>query len=79
MVVSEPDGSATWFPVSDHPTDKATYTYEITVPEGSVAVANGLLEGSETNDGWTTWTWDAPDPMAAYLATATVGDFELNS
>ncbi|MCK0112620.1 M1 family metallopeptidase [Ornithinimicrobium sp. F0845] len=79
MVVSEPDGSATWFPVSDHPTDKATYAYEITVPEGSVAVANGLLEGSETNDGWTTWTWDAPDPMAAYLATATVGDFELDS
>ncbi|WP_114907820.1 M1 family metallopeptidase [Ornithinimicrobium murale] len=79
MVVSEPDGSATWFPVSDHPTDKATYAYEITVPEGSVAVANGLLESSETNDGWTTWTWDAPDPMAAYLATATVGDFELNS
>ncbi|USQ81437.1 M1 family metallopeptidase [Ornithinimicrobium faecis] len=79
MVVSEPDGSATWFPVSDHPTDKATYAYEITVPEGSVAVANGLLEGSETADGQTTWTWDAPDPMAAYLATATVGDFELDS
>ena len=79
MVVSEPDGSATWFPVSDHPTDKATYAYEITVPEGSVAVANGLLEGSETQDGWTTWTWDAPDPMAAYLATATVGDFELDT
>lgn len=79
MVVSEPDGSATWFPVSDHPTDKATYTFEITVPEGSVAVANGLLEGSETADGWTTWTWDAPDPMAAYLSTATVGDFELST
>ncbi len=79
MVVSEPDGSATWFPVSDHPTDKATYDYEITVPEGSVAVANGLLEGSLTQDGWTTWSWHAPDPMAAYLATATVGDFELST
>lgn len=79
MVVSEPDGSATWFPVSDHPSDKATYDYRITVPEGSVAVANGLLVGSETVDGQTTWTWDAPDPMAAYLATATVGDFELDS
>ena len=77
MVVSEPDGSSTWFPVSDHPTDKATYSYEITVPEGRVAVANGLLEGSETADGRTTWRWNAPDPMAAYLATATVGDFRL--
>ncbi|MBY5163905.1 M1 family metallopeptidase [Salsipaludibacter albus] len=79
MVVSEPDGSATWFPVNDHPLDKATYEFEITVPEGLVAVANGLLVGESTVDGWTTWTWDAPDPMAAYLATATVGDFVLDS
>ena len=27
MVVSEPDGSATWFPVNDHPTDKSTYSF----------------------------------------------------
>ncbi|WP_448810565.1 M1 family metallopeptidase [Agromyces bauzanensis] len=78
MVVSEPDGSATWFPSNDHPTDKATYSFEITVPEGLVAVANGLLTGSSTSDGKTTWTWDAPDPMAAYLATASVGDYVLN-
>lgn len=77
MVVSEPDGASTWYPVSDHPTDKATYSFEITVPEGKTAVANGLLVGSETADGWTTWVWDAPDPMASYLTTATVGDFEL--
>jgi aminopeptidase N len=77
MVASEPDGAATWFPTSDHPTDKASYDFTITVPEGLVAVANGLLKGSETVNGWTTWKWDAPDPMAAYLATATVGNFEL--
>ena len=33
MVVSEPEGSMTWYPVSDHQTDKATYSFEITVPE----------------------------------------------
>jgi aminopeptidase N len=42
MVVGEPEGTMTWYPVSDHPTDKATYSFEITVPEGKVAVANGL-------------------------------------
>lgn len=78
IVTSQPDGAATWFPTSDHPTDKATYDFAITVPEGLVAVANGLLEGSRTADGRTTWWWDAPDPMAAYLATATVGNFELH-
>ena len=31
MVVGEPEGSMTWYPVSDHPTDKATYGFEITV------------------------------------------------
>ncbi len=80
MVVNEPDGAPTWFPVNDHPSDKATYSYEITVPEGLVAVANGLPPGPpQTADGRTTWRWDAPDPMAAYLATATIGDFELST
>ncbi len=78
MVVSEPDGSATWFPVNDHPTDKSSYSFEITVPEGLAAVANGLLTGSTTEEGRTTWSWDAPDPMAAYLATASVGNFVLD-
>lgn len=78
VVVSEPDGAATWFPANDHPTDKSTYTFEITVPEDLVAVANGLLDGSTTSGGFTTWLWNAPDPMAAYLATATIGDFELD-
>lgn len=78
MVVSEPEGAMTWYPVNDHPTDKATYRFEITVPEGKVAVANGLpARPPETDDGWTTWYWDAPDPQASYLATASVGDFEL--
>lgn len=78
MVASEPDGSMTWYPVSDHPTDKATYSFEISVPEGSTAVANGLMsQDPVTADGWTTWHWDAPDQQASYLTTATVGNFEM--
>jgi aminopeptidase N len=78
MVASEPEGSMTWYPVSDHQTDKATYSFEITVPEGKVAVANGMQsKPAETADGWTTWFWDAPDQQASYLTTASVGDFEL--
>jgi aminopeptidase N len=77
IVASEPDGSMTWYPVSDHPTDKATYSFQITVPEGKVAVANGVpAREPVTGGGWTTWFWDAPDPQASYLTTASVGDFE---
>lgn len=79
MVVSEPDGSPTWFPANDHPTDKASYTFEVTVPKGLVAVANGELVDESTSGGRTTWIWDAPDPMASYLATSTVGNFELRT
>ena len=78
MVVGEPEGSMTWYPVSDHQTDKATYTFAITVPQGKVAVANGLPAGDPvTEDGSTTWSWDAPDEQASYLTTASVGDYEL--
>jgi len=78
MVVNEPEGAMTWFPVSDHPTDKATYDFAITVPEGKVAVANGLpSRRPRTRDGRTTWYWHAPDEQASYLATASVGDYEL--
>jgi aminopeptidase N len=77
MVVNEPEAAMTWYPVSDHPKDKATYNYEITVPEGKVAVANGLpSRPPKTANGWTTWYWVAPDLQASYLATASVGDFE---
>jgi aminopeptidase N len=78
MVVGEPEGSMTWYPVSDHQSDKATYGFEITVPQGKVAVANGLpTRPATTAHGWTTWYWDAPDQQASYLTTASVGDYEL--
>ena len=78
MVVNEPDGASTWYPVNDHQTDKATYSYAITVPEGKTAVANGLqFKEPTTENGKTTWFWNAPDPMASYLSTASVGDFQL--
>lgn len=71
-VVSEPDGAQTWFPANDHPSDKATFTLEITVPEGFVVAANGVLEETVTRDGQTTFRWEMRQPMAAYLATVNI-------
>jgi aminopeptidase N len=77
-VVSEPSGAGTFFPVNDHPTDKATYAFEITVPTGQVAATNGLLQGSrDLGDGRTAWTYAARDPMASYLVQIAIGDYEL--
>jgi hypothetical protein len=79
LVVGQPHVAATWFPVNDHPLDKASYEFHITVPAGREAVANGVLRDTDTRRGWTTWTWEAREPMASYLATATNGDFRLTS
>ena len=79
VVASEPEGSANWFPLNDHPTDKAAFTFVVTVPAGLEAISNGRLVGRRTHSHRTTWVWDAPDPMAPYLATATIGQFDLRS
>ncbi len=79
VVAGEPHGAETWFPVNDHPGDAATYTFRVTVPAGRTAVANGVLASRKTAGGWTTWTWDAAEPMASYLATATIGTFDLRT
>ncbi len=79
IIAGEPHGAATWFPANDHPTDKASFTFEISVPAGLQVAANGKLEGKSTHQGWTTWTWDAKEPMATYLATMNVGKFSIAS
>jgi aminopeptidase N len=71
FVVNEPQGSPGWYAVNDTPTDKATYDFAVTVPEGKTVVANGRLTGTWTRDGKTTWLWRESDPMAPYLFTAT--------
>jgi len=77
FVASEPDGSRTWFPANDHPSDKATYDVTITVPDGLTALSNGVLRDRRTMDGRTLFAWRETHPMATYLATATIGRFDL--
>ncbi|MFD9392105.1 M1 family metallopeptidase [Streptomyces sp. NPDC060000] len=77
FVAGEPQGAMTWFPADNHPLDKSTYDFTITVPEDRAAVANGVLLGQRTTNGRTTFRWHQAEPMAAYLATATVGKFQV--
>jgi hypothetical protein len=79
IAIGEPHVAATWFPANDHPRDKASFTFTITVPKGTEALANGILKGQKTKGDWTTWTWDAKEPMATYLAFMTVGQFDIHA
>ncbi len=76
-VFAEPDGARTWFPGSDHPSDKATFTIVANVPRGLTAVANGELVSSASDADDSIFRWEMDQPMATYLAVLVVGDYEL--
>lgn len=75
FVVSEPGGAMTWYPVNNHPTDKATYTLRITVNEPDVVAANGVLVEEIDLGDQRTYVWEMAQPMASYLTTLVIGDF----
>lgn len=75
FVASEPSGAANWYPSNDHPLDKATYTFRITVDEAYTVAANGLLEDTIEDGDSVTYVWESEHPMATYLATVNIADF----
>ncbi|MDT0528480.1 M1 family metallopeptidase [Micromonospora sp. DSM 115977] len=77
IALGQPESASTWFPVNDHPSDKATYDFEITVPKGLTAVSNGVPAGKSTTGDWTTWKWAERSPMASYLSTVVIGKFRI--
>ena len=95
FVVGEPQGSPTWFPCNDHPTDKATYRDLDHGPAGDAGdlerhAARAHAEQAQARTAppprharhkvadRVTWDYGSPQPMATYLATATVGDFTID-
>jgi aminopeptidase N len=77
FVVGEPQGSPGWYPVNDSPRDKATFDFRVTVPDGLTVMANGVLLSRTSAGGRSTFVWRENSPMAPYLATATLGRFDL--
>jgi aminopeptidase N len=77
FVGDEPNAASTWFPANDHPSDKATFTFRVSVPTGTAVVANGELQSHATAAGHTTYVWDETKPMATYLATVGIGHWSF--
>jgi len=76
-VVSEPDGAKSFLASSDHPSDKATFTFHLRVRTGTTAVANGELKEQRPDGDATMWTWAAAEPMATYLVQVAIGAYEV--
>ncbi|MAE82619.1 MAG: peptidase M1 [Flammeovirgaceae bacterium] len=72
-----PDRASTLFPCFDQPNLKATYTLEITVPEGWVGLAGGPLIDTKGLNGKTIYSFEESDPMSTYLFSFVAGKFEM--
>jgi hypothetical protein len=77
FVISEPSGAMSWYPGNNHPSDKATYTFTITVAKPYVVAANGLLVDERDHGATHTYVWSETKPMASYLATLVIAEFEV--
>ncbi|MEU8887775.1 M1 family metallopeptidase [Streptomyces sp. NPDC048442] len=79
VAAQEPDSAAWWFPSNDHPLDKATYDVSVSVPDGTQAISNGVLQSQSSKLGWTRFAWRSNKPQASYLATLAVGKFDITT
>ncbi|MGQ0837128.1 M1 family metallopeptidase [Actinokineospora sp.] len=69
FAAGEPHSASSWFPVNDHPRDKATFRLSARVPDGWSVISNGREEPPVSAGGWTTYTWVEPNRIATYLTT----------
>ncbi|MFF2851125.1 M1 family metallopeptidase [Streptomyces sp. NPDC058001] len=79
VAANEPEAAAWWFPSNDHPRDKATYDVSVSVPDGTQAISNGVLQSTSSKLGWTRYNWRSAKPQATYLATLAVGKFDITT
>lgn len=77
FVLGEPHSAAYWYPVNEHPRDKATFELTASVPKGWSVVSIGRRGEESTAAGWTTTTWKEPDPVASYLTTIVIDRFSF--
>ena len=77
-IAGQPHVAASWFPVNDHPTDKASYTFHVKVPDGT----QGGRQRRPRRQATPAWLDDVDlarrDPMASYLTTVDVGRFRFD-
>jgi len=73
----QPSNAHRIFPSNDHPSDKATFSFRIDVPEGTTAVASGVATGVETAAGRSVYSFEQRTPMATELAQVAVGAYTV--
>jgi len=75
-----PDHAHYWLPVQDVPSDKATASFHVEVPEGYQVIANGTLQRVDTLPrGRTVWHYRIAEPIPVYTMVVGVARFAVTS
>ncbi|WP_083638994.1 M1 family metallopeptidase [Algoriphagus marinus] len=65
-----------WFPTIDHPNERFTQKFNLTVPDSLVTISNGeLVSQKKLENGLRVDSWEMKLPHAPYLAALAIGDF----
>lgn len=68
-----------WFPCMDNFTDRATYSFYITVSDDKKVLCNGLLkEVNDLSDNKKQYHWELSDPIPTYLASIAIAPYVTN-
>lgn len=76
--LGQPQDNSFWLPTIDHPAERATQAFWITVPDSMSTISNGFLVSSvsEPETGLRTDFWRMDLPHAPYLFAFAAGVFE---
>ena len=77
VTAGQPNFSNTFYPVNDHPADKASYDISFDVPAGTTAVGNGTLVSRRTASGRSYSRYVMRQPLASELIQLAVGAFDV--
>ena len=78
-IAGQPSCTNSVFPSNDHPSDKASYGFKITVPRRLTAVASGKLMQRIDSGANRTFIFEQPEPMAAEVAQVVVGRYAVRT
>ncbi|MCM6773021.1 M1 family metallopeptidase [Nocardia sp. CDC159] len=77
FAAGEPHSAATWYPLNDTPSDKATFALRVTVPQEWEVVSNGLRTRDDVDGPNRTVEWVSRHPTLGYLTTVAIDRFEF--
>jgi aminopeptidase N len=75
--VGEPVGTAAWMPCDNTLADKASFSFQISVPDALTGIANGRLLSVSRRGSRKVFDWSEAEPMDPYLAVVDIGQGKL--